>query len=267
MNYLDFVKACEKLLSRCTTNKLLIPNLGGQSLFLFYLENDKVKIVNSKEKFYIFEECEFNAIRDRFSNSDNFYRFKICNYTRTTCNAACKGWRRENGNSNEIYWGYLPAIFREVYKRASIAVCDETKYTQNSDFLSYIQTDWDKYSLSILNSFFENSFEDFKAELAVKQKKLAANFTSGDYNKLIALLKTDYTKRQSDLIFLLNLWDAALSIFANVITDTLAILIADLLKDLVKKQWRKWHTENTKCKFPRRDCTTCPRNKKIFTTT
>ena len=137
MEYSQFIKSCEKLLSQCPDNKLLVPNLGGQSLFLFYLENGKVKIVNSKGKYYIFEKEEYDSIRVRFSDSDDYYRFKICNYSRKSANAKCEGWTNENGNGNVIYWGYLPAVFREVYARSKIAVCDEDKYTRNADFQSY----------------------------------------------------------------------------------------------------------------------------------
>lgn len=239
------------MLSKFPESKLLVPTLGGQSLFLVCVSEGRLKIVNSGGKTYIFSESEYNAIRKWFVESSVFTAFKTCNYTRTTGSARCIGWTIENGNQNEIYWGYLPAVFRELYARLGICVGNPDVYL-SSDMRSYTPVDWNDFLLSIriddiINSVSYNDF-DFKVNVALQLFLSAKNTVCGFL-----------TGNSWNVLF--KLWSDIAATVQDEVLRYIILMILEHIRGKIIDHFKEWKIKKRANKYPRRNCNNCPRSK------
>ncbi len=251
MNYSKFIEECEKLLQGFPNKRLIIPTLGGKSIFLFYIENAKVKIVNSEASPYVFSEQDYNSIRERFIQRDDFTKFKTCNYT-VVENGGCEGWRYKNGNNNEIFYGYLPAVFRELFARNGISVCNELSYI-NAGIKEYICADWNEFELNPKEDIFNSSFLEF----VDKHRTL---YVANDLEKSINDFKAHFISFSGHEL-ICEFWSFGLDIAKNLFGSVLGGLITDYLKDKIKECYKQY-LKKQGCKFPRRNCKKCLYNKK-----
>ncbi len=250
MTYGVFLEEVNSMLSKFPESKLLVPTLGGRSLFLIYVENGKLKIVNSKGKTYAFTDKEYNAIQKRFVESPAFVAFKTCNYTKTT-NAGCIGWTTQNGNKNWIYWGYLPAVFRELYARNEM--CIGNSYLYNSpDMRSYTAVEW----------------KDFLSYIKIRDIISSISYNDINFDKKVELSSFLNAKKKVCDFFVGNNWGIHCVLWSNIADtvedETLRYIVLIILKWLRKeiiKCFKKWKDKKGKNKYPRRNCNKCPRNK------
>ena len=248
MEYSDFIAKVGLMLSKFDGGKLLVPTLGGKSLFLVYVAEGKLNIVNSGGITYAFSETEYNAIRDRLFNSPAFVAFKTCNYTRTYGKARCIGWTNENGNKNEFYWGYLPAVFRELYARNNVAVGDTEVYG-SLDMNSYKPVDWTAFAASIKIDDIINSILSSQLKLKVAP----ASFLNAK-NKVCSFLTG------SNWDMLCTIWSDVANTIKDEALRSIILIILELIRAKIIECFKEWEKER-KNNYPRRNCSKCPRNK------
>ena len=256
MDYEKFVDEIRKMLSAYPEKKMFVPTLGGRSLFLICVHEGKLKIVNSRCKSYLFSANEYEAIKHRFETSPVFVAFKTCNYTRTTGNARCLGWRAENGNGNEIYWGYLPAVFRELYARKRVCVGKRENY-QSADVRNYQPVNWKKFIPSIDVDEIINALSS--AEFNLKLANQIAVFPSAK-NFVSDLFKS------SDIYpFLYSIWEDVIPIIADEIIRRIVRSIIKKIRKKIKERLKKVLNKNGTNQYPHRDCKNCPQSNNLKT--
>ena len=120
MNYSQFVNAVKKM-----GIGFPIPNLGGRRrggrlcFFTADIQNNTLYIRNNfgeNQPFPISKEF-YDVVRDRFCSAKEEDRFRVSYYTNPE-------WTLAKGSPNEIYAGYLPALFRELYSRIGVCICN-----------------------------------------------------------------------------------------------------------------------------------------------
>lgn len=256
MDYEKFVEEIRKMLSEYPEKKMFVPTLGGRSLFLVCVQEGKLKIVNSRCKSYLFSANEYEAIKYRFETSPAFVAFKTCNYTRTTGKARCIGWCAENGNRNEIYWGYLPAVFRELYARKKVCVGKRENY-QSADVKNYRPVDWVKFIPfidvgEIINVLSSTEF-NLKPANQIVAFSSAKNFVS------------DWLKSSDIYSFLFSIWEGVVPIIADEIIRSIVILILKKIRKKIKERLKKLLNKNGRNQYPHRDCKNCPQSNNLKT--
>ena len=248
MEYSDFIANVGLMLSKFDGGKLLVPTLGGKSLFLVYVAEGKLNIVNSGGKTYAFKAAEYNAIRDRFLKSPAFVAFKTCNYTRTDDKARCIGWTNGNGNQNEIYWGYLPAVFRELYARNKILVGNTEAYG-SLDANSYKPVDWSAFAATIKIDDIINSISSSQLKLKVAP----ASFLEAK-NKVCSFLTG------SNWDMLCTVWSDVANTVKDEALRSIILIILELIRAKIIECFKAWE-KGRKNKYSHRNCKKCPRNK------
>ncbi len=118
MNYSDFIKAIQKM-----GTGFPIPNLGYRSYFYIAIEKGDIKIINSCGNSRLFNQHEWELVRQRFCNAPSHLRFRVYYYARGDKNHPNKeSWDKDN--PDVIFSGYLPALFRELYVKTDVSVCN-----------------------------------------------------------------------------------------------------------------------------------------------
>lgn len=245
MDYEKFVEEIRKMLSEYPEKKMFVPTLGGQSLFLVYVQEGKLKIVNSRCKSYLFSANEYEAIKHRFETSPAFVAFKICNYTPATGNARCTGWNVGK------YWGYLPAVFRELYARRGVCVGNPENY-KSADVKNYRPVDWGKFIPSIdmgeiINVLSSTEF-NLKSANQIVAFSSAKNFVS------------DWLKSSDIYSFLYSIWEDVVPIITDEIIRSIVILILKKISEKAKERLKKLPNKNGTNQYPYRDCKNCPQS-------
>lgn len=253
MDYEKFVEEIRKMLSEYSGNKLLVPTLGGKSLFLVCISEGKLKIVNKECMPYSFKADEYEAIKQRFVESPVFASLKTCNYTNTKGSSArCIGWCAENGNRNEIYWGYLPAVFRELYARKGVCMGNTPNY-QSADMRSYVPTDWNAFvrTVDVCKILESISYNSYKFNITVS----AQTFASAK-NEVLKLL-TGGTWHA-----ICNLWSDALCTIGDEVLRYVILLIMEEMREIIVDKLKEWRTQRKINKYPRRNCNNCDKASK-----
>ena len=249
MEYESFIDEIRKMLAEYPENKMFVPTLGGQSLFLVYIQGSKLKIVNSECHSYLFGRNEYEAIKLRFEKSSAFAAFKTCNYTRTTGNARCIGWRTDNGNGNEIFWGYLPAVFRELYARRGVCVGNPENY-QSADMKNYCPVNWKEFISSldvdkIINTLSPSAFNSNSSNNIIV-------FSSAK-NSVLSLLQSG-----NIFSFLCSIWDDLGAIITDEAVRCIVVWILKEIRWKTIEYLKEWRNRKGISKYPRRNCKNCP---------
>lgn len=120
MDYSQFVNTVKEM-----GTGFPIPTLGGcwhggnLCFFTVGIQDNTLCISNNfgeNPPFPISKEF-YDVVRDRFCLAKEEDRFRASYYTKPE-------WTLAKGSPNEFYAGYLPALFRELYSRMSVSVCN-----------------------------------------------------------------------------------------------------------------------------------------------
>lgn len=120
MSYKEFIESLKKI-----GNSFEVPTLGFESKFLVKISSDFLTITTSGNNSHPFSEEEYNKILDRFINIPDDKRLKARWYSRPNRNTPEIGWQEEANNTYIHFFGYLPAVFRELLYREGISVCED----------------------------------------------------------------------------------------------------------------------------------------------
>ena len=117
MNYEEFIESLKQL-----GDSFDVPTLGFESEFSVSIFQNSVVIHTSGNSSHTFTEEEYNKILNRFTNLLDDQRLRAKWYSQPNSNTPEIGWREESRNPNIRFFGYLPAIFRELLYKKGISV-------------------------------------------------------------------------------------------------------------------------------------------------